>query len=808
MAPAKDAFARQSLRFLDWPELTARLAERAQSGRGAESCRALALAATAEEAREQAADLAELVNLLRAGENLAALGFPEIEPHLDAVERGAPLGAEELKQVAAFCETAASARRFFGRPRPDELRTPRLSKVAAALGNHDDLVDRARETFDAAGEIRDSASPELMRLRRDRDAMATRAREEAEALLRSETFADLLQDQFVTLREDRFVLPVRASFKSMGLGIVHDTSGSGETVYIEPAGMVELNNRLKVAEIEIRRESRRILEELAATVAEAAPGLREDRELLTRLDVLTAKAHLALAYDGAPVEIVDEPIVDLKAVRHPLLALRARDERRAVTPNDLALGQIPERSSAKVLVVSGPNAGGKTVLLKAVGLAALLARAGMQVPAAPGSRVGFFGLVLADVGDQQSVLGDLSTFSAHLANIGGILEAAGDADQQVLILCDELMAGTHPDQGAALARATLESLADAPGLVITTTHYDSLKALTESDARFRNAGMEYDLEHLRPTFRLKDGVPGRSYALDIAARMGLPQPVLARARELLGGTTLGLEEVLRNLEAREEALARAGAALEAAKRDLDEAREELETRAGDQRAAAQALTRRERELALKSREAIDEAVREAREAIAGIVKEARKKRTVVGAETARQELDRTAREATASLPEPPPLALDVDKLRDALASRALGVGKGNRAAGDLAGRDTPSQPPPRGRGGGAGSPPTDRPRAGGGREGGVPPQEMPLRSHTVDIRGLRADEALAELQGFLDRTALEGSSDTVWVIHGHGTGALRKAVREYLATSPYVERFRPGGPSEGGDGVSVVSLKG
>src|SRR6185369_3985877 len=241
--------------------------------------------------------------------------------------------------------------------------------------------------------------------------------------------------------------------------------------------------------------------------------------------------------------------------------------------------------------------------------------------------------------------------SVHRTNIAGILEAAHDADDQVLILCDELMAGTHPDQGAALARATLESLADAPGLVITTTYYDSLKALTESDPRFRNAGMEYDLEHLRPTFRLKDGTPGRSYALDIAARMGLPEPVLARAKELLSGTTLGLEEVLRNLEAREAALTHASAALESAKQELDEARGELETQAGDQRAAAQALTKRERELAVRSRQAIDKAVKEARDAIADIVKDARKKRTVVGAEEARAALERTAKAATADLPE-------------------------------------------------------------------------------------------------------------------------------------------------------------
>jgi DNA mismatch repair protein MutS2 len=782
MSSSQDPFARQSLAFLDWPELLDRLAGQAQSGQGAEACRNLPLADTAEEARSQAADLAEVTALLRAGEYLVALSFPDIELHLDAVERGVALSAEELKAVAALCETTAAARRYFGKVRPDNLQTPRLSRLAATLGDHDELVLRARETFDADGQIRDSASPELQRLRRERDGLGARARDEAERLRTSERFADVLQDEYVTLREDRFVLPVKASFKSMGLGIVHDTSRSGETVFIEPAEMVELNNRLKVAEIEIRRESRRILEELAAEVAAAAPDLRGDREILTRLDVLCAKARLAVAYDGHEVEIVDEAVIDLKALRHPLLALRAAEARRPITPNDLALGDVPGASTAKVLVVSGPNAGGKTILLKAVGMAALLARAGMQVPASPGSRVGLFSMVLADVGDQQSVLGDLSTFSAHLTNVTGILHAAASATGRVLVLCDELMAGTHPDQGAALARATLEALVEVPGLVITTTHYDSLKALSETDPRFRNAGMEYDLARLRPTFRLRDGVPGRSYALDIAARLGMPEPLLARARELLGGTTLGLEEVLRSLEEREEALVRAERALEDAKSELDSARENLETQAGDQRAAAQALTKRERELGLKSRETIENAVREAREALGDIVRQARKVRTVGAAEAARQAVEETARQATAALPEAAPLALDVAKLREALASRALGVSPG------------------------AGKKPVSVVRA---PEAKAPPAPVVFqsRANTVDVRGQRADDALRQVGDYLDKAAMEGA-ETIFVIHGHGTGALRKAVREYLATSPYVERFRSGGPGEGGDGVSVVSLKG
>ena len=780
--PAQDSLARQYREFLDWPELCARLAAQADSSRGRTACQGLPLCESAAEARERMADVSELQILLRLGESLPGLGFPEIEAHLLAVGQGAPLGPEELRQVADFCETAASARRFYGRVADQDSRVqaPRMSKLAAGLGYHDELVRMARETFDAAGELRDGASPDLGRLRRERDLVAARVRSEADRLLQSEEYAPFLQDQFVTLREDRFVLPLRASFKSMGLGIVHDTSRSGETVFVEPTALVELNNRLKVAEIEIRRESRRILEELAGVVSQAAEGLRQDREILTRLDFLAAAARLAVTYDGTPVEIVDQPIVDLRLLRHPLLALRAVESRSKVTPNDVALGQVAEHSTAKVLVVSGPNAGGKTVLLKSVGLAALLARAGLPVPAAPGSRVGFFHQVLADIGDQQSVMGDLSTFSAHLANLSGILDLAQAANgENLLILCDELMVGTHPQQGAALAGAMLEVLADAPGLVMVTTHFDNLKAMAETDGRFRNAGMEYDLQKLRPTFRLKDGVPGRSYAFDIAARIGLPAPVLDRARALMDASHLGLEETLRNLQEREQALERSNQALEAARRELEQAKQDLDTQADASQAAAAALTRRERELAVRSREAVDAAVREAREAISEIVREAKRTRTAQAVEAARAALERKAKESTAALPEAEPL--DVTKLRQALANRALGVSSTSKKASTHAARAASERP--------------------------AEPAAMQTGANTLDLRGQRADEALGELEAFLDRTALEGA-DTVFIIHGHGTGALRKVVREYLATSPYVERFRPGGKGEGGDGVAVVSLRG
>ena len=793
------------LAFLDWPELLARLAVEAQSQRGKQRCLGLLPATTRSEAARRMAEVAEAAALLRAGETLPALPFPEIEAFLDAAETGVPLGPEELKQVAAQCEVAANARRHLLRLGPEAARTgpsaTRLSAIATRLSSHEEIVFSARDTFDATGELRDSASPELFRLRRERDQVATRVREQAERLLRSEAYAPYLQDDYVTLREDRFVLPLRASFKSMGLGIVHDTSRSGETVFVEPTQIVELNNRLKVAEIEIRRESRRILEELAQIIAGAAPALRADREILTELDVIFAGARVGLAYDGVEVELTREPVLDLRGLRHPLLALRAaapvrdkvRERERQVVANDVALGTLPGKSEARILVVSGPNAGGKTVLLKAVGLAAISARAGLLVPAEAGSRLGFFERVLVDVGDQQSVASDLSTFSAHLANIARILAgAAGDLPPEpgreqphVLCLCDELMAGTHPEQGAALARATLETLAATRALVITTTHYDSLKGLTEGDPRFRNAGMEYDLDNLRPTFRLRDGLPGRSYALDIAQRMGLPAAVLERARALVGHSSLGLEEVLQKLEEREGRLAAAEAALETA-------RAELEARVLEERAAAQALSRRERDLAQKTREVIDNAVRDARDAISEIVRDVRRRRTVEAADTARRKLEETASRAQAGLPEPSKPEFDVARLKEALANRALGMRAEPRPGPQTGGKAGKSSSPPKTALAG------DEPPA---------PAALVTRATSVDVRGLRADEALHEVEAFLDRAALEGA-DTIAVIHGHGTGALRKVVRELLATSPYVERFRSGGPGEGGDGVSIVSLRG
>lgn len=803
-----------ALAVLDWEDVIERLAAEARSERGQAASRELPFARSPAEARARVALVAEMTVLARA-ETMPGLAFPEAEPFLVAAEKGAPLGAEELQVVAGLCEVAFSAKRFLAARSPGAgagfPECPLLWDLASTIEPREEIAHRVRSTFDAAGMVRDSVSPELARLRREREGLSTRVREEVERIMRTDEFQAVLQDQFVTLRGDRYVLPLKASAKSMGLGIVHDTSRTGETVFVEPTVVVGLNNRLKLAELEITRETRRILEEIARRVADAAADLRRAMEILAQLDVIAAQARLSAGWDGVAPEIVEEPLVDLVRARHPLLALRSAD----VVANDLVLGS---QGGARVLVISGPNAGGKTVLLKTVALCALLARAGFLVPAAPGTRVGFFEAVLADIGDQQSLAGGLSTFSGHLRNIAEILRTAGEAGARGLVLVDELMVGTNPEQGAALARAVLEELADLPGLTVTTTHYDSLKALAHGDPRFRNAAMEYDLDALAPTYRLRDHVPGRSYALDIAERMGLPKGVLARARALAGASTVGLEDVIRRLETREAALEKEGKALAAARADV-------EAVAGQGKAAAEKLLARERELAQHSREAIEEAVREAREALRSIVREAQRAGSQRAAEAARKSIEETAKTAAAKLPEEPPpegeprpevvAGADVyvpslraegviARLPDAKGRVKVTVGAitVDLAVGEL--RPSRKKPvPPK-------AAPPSRPQTGpkappGPVESVGDSYAIQTPQNTLDLRGSRADDAIEQVESFLDRASLDGRTP-IFVIHGFGTGALRKAVREYLDRSPYVRRWRPAPQKQGGDGAVIVDL--
>ena len=804
---------------LDWSALLERLAGEAQSSGGRAICAALTPATDQLEAARRMATVAELAMLLQTGDPLPSLAVPDIAAVVATAEKEMVLGAEDVRPLGEMIAIAEGVRRVF----LGETRVP-IPEIAALAGGLDPPRGIGRTiaaTFDASGEISDAASPELARLRHERKALSENARVAIERLMRTEEYASVLQDQFFTVRAERFVLPLKVGAKSLGLGIVHDTSRTGETVFVEPTALVSANNRLKVVELDIRRESRRILEALTADVAAVAPALRACAATLATLDAHSAAARLGIAYGGSVISIVEGAVVDLRQARHPLLALAAAtpNAARAVVANDVALGG----TAPAILVVSGPNAGGKTVLMKTVGLAALMARAGLLVPAAPGSRIGFFDDVRADIGDPQSVLGDLSTFSGHLANVGEILNAP--LGGPTLVLLDELMAGTNPDQGAALARATAEALAERPVLAVITTHYDSLKALGESDSRFANAGMEYDLERLRPTFRLAVGAPGRAYAFDIAARMGLPASLLERARALAGDSSVGLESAIARLAARE-----AGLAIEAER--LAEAGASASATAEAQREAALALVRRERELGHRAREAVESAIAEARAEIRQIVRRAQEAGTSRAAEAGREELGRAAALALGKLPRPDVPAAAVGAALEigarvrverlgadgVIAQLPDGRGRAKVTVGKMTvdvGADElrPVAGPPRRAARAAAAAETTARAAAAettARAPGASEDALALVSQstsaTVDLRGQTGDDALAVVEAALDRAARVGQSHLM-VVHGHGTGALRKRIRGYLDDSPYVARWAPGTPRQGGDGVSVVELR-
>ena len=805
---------------LDWTELLTRLAAETQSPAGRARCLELPLAANAGEASRRMAAVAELAALLRAGESLPSLAAPEIEAALVAAEKGIVLGADELRPIAVSVAAAEAARRaFVGTPASSRVPTPEVADLAQKLDPPRGLAQTIGETFDASGEmVSDGASPELSRLRGERIGLAERARGAIEALMRSEEYGNVLQDQFFTVRAERYVLPLKASAKSLGLGIVHDTSRTGETVFVEPTALVGANNRLKVIELDIRRESRRILEALTADVAAVAPALRASAATLAALDVVAASARLAVGYGGNAIEIVDDSVVDLRQARHPLLALAQAEAGRAgqVVANDVALGG----PAAALLIVSGPNAGGKTVLMKTVGLAALMARAGLLVPAEHGSRIGLFtARVRAAIGDRQSVLGALSTFSGHLREPGRDPERAQRrSDAGAARRAD----GRHqPRTGRGAGARHRRDAGRAAGAGDDHHPLRQPQGAGRGRRAFRQRGHGVRpgtaARHVpaggrRPGARLRlrhrgaDGAPGP------AARIGHARWPAAPAS--------GSKTAIARLEAREAALARDAQRLaeaEAAARATAEAQNE----------AALALARREREpLGHRSREAVEAAIAEARAEIRGVVRRAQDAGTSRAAEAdAKSWVGWARRRWPSSRP-----GTELARAGVRGAARRSARACGSRAVGA---NGVVAQPPDargrarvtvgkmtieiRRRRAAAASPPR---RAGPRAQPPLPPLARATRagaeealalvsqlgSPTVDLRGQTGDDALAQVEAALDRAALTGQSHLV-VVHGHGTGALRKRVRAYLDESAYVARWAPGSARQGGDGVSIVELR-
>ncbi len=502
----------------------------------------------------------EAWSLLRRGEPLPLEGISEIEPSLQHLEREGVLEAVALRDLKK-CMRAASRLRQFLASRKEAA--PYLSHVCSVDPTLDQLEEEIGLSIGDDGTILDTASLELAHLREEVSNLRARIVRKLEDLILKRS--TILQDSFYTVREGRYVLPVRADAHERFHGIVHGSSASGATVFVEPRELVERGNRLKMAQAELEREERRILAAVSDLVRQQVPQLRAAAEALDHADLRAASARLAVDLDGVFVELCESPEVRLRSARHPVLALHAE----GVVPNDIEL------RGGQALVISGPNAGGKTVALKMLGLAALMTRAGLPFPCAEGSVCGFFGPVMAAVGDAQSIERSLSTFSAHLVTLRSVLEGSGE---RVMVLLDELAGATDPEAGAALACAIVIRLVESGTAVAVTTHYEALKALAAERQDMTNASVGFDFDRMAPTFMLRSGVAGSSNALEVARRYGIPDEVVESARRLLPEHSRSFETLVANLDAATRSVIEEKDALSEERAKLLETQTQLEQR--------------------------------------------------------------------------------------------------------------------------------------------------------------------------------------------------------------------------------------
>ena len=732
-------------------------------------------------------------------------GSKDIVPWIERAVRGGRLEPRHFLEIA---ETLEAASRLGEALSGD--RRPLLRDLAREVHPLPSLRNTLNRSFDPTGDMADTASPRLGGLRRAVRIAYDRLRTRLDQLVHSSEFSSALQEPIVTLRGGRYVIPVRADARSRVKGIVHDASGSGQTLFVEPIVAIELGNAWREAQLAEVAEIERILDELSAIVAGQADQLRETLEALARFDFWAAKARLAEEMDAIPAEIADRAEIVLLGARHPGLAGH-------VVPIDVRLG-----GDYTALLITGPNTGGKTVALRTLGLLSLMHQAGLHVPADTGTSLPILRNVLADIGDEQSVAQSLSTFSGHLRSIVRIVGAAGPG---TLVLLDELGAGTDPTEGSALAQALLDHFIKAGALVAATTHYAELKLYAHTTPQARNASVEFDVETLRPTFRLSIGLPGRSQAFAIAERLGLSTSIVADARSRLTDEQHAFEETLASIKATEvettEALAQARVSEDRARIALAAADEERRK------------ARHERDESLKAaRDEAERVVDEVRAEMRGIRRQLERETVTQrsldeGLERARAQVERLPApepERVAAAPTVPVawhIGMRARNTGAGWEGRIVALEKGGRRAtlevGGMritvgVGNLEPAT-------GGDAEPDSAGDASGAGhsrRAGPLPAYSTGSASRlqferartvasSLDLRGATVQEALEVLDRYLDDASLAGLDQAI-VIHGMGTGALRDAVRDHASAHPLVKSWRAGGRGEGGDGATVISF--
>lgn len=688
----------------------------------------------------------------------------------EAKERGI-LDPSQFLPIAETLEAAAQVRQALDFPRH-----PGLSGLARRLDDHTALLTKIWRAIDDQGAIREDATPKLRTLVAEQRRLA----QEIQDLLRRflDRHRDQVQDAVVTQRGGRFVIPLKTGARALGV-VVHEASGSGQTLFAEPAEAVALNNRLREIGDEIDREKHRIMSELTASFLAEAEGIERDLGILARLDSLYARARYAQSLAASFPSLAEDGKVELVEARHPLLGSRA-------VPLSLSFG-----GDKPVVVITGPNTGGKTVTLKTIGLLTAMVQAGIPIPASPRSALPVFQRIRSDIGEEQSLEQSLSTFSSHMKNI---IEILGETDEETLVLLDELGAGTDPQEGAALGLAILERLLELGATVAVATHLTPVKLFAISHPRILSCSMEFDLDTLSPTFRVLQGVPGRSCALLVAERLGLPKEIVERAKGELTAEEIRAEEIIEELSREKTAARRIRANLEIELGAARKVREEYEKR-------LQALREKRKEALGRDLLRLEGELEKARKELSQLIAQAR------AAETAeeRREILRKVEEIEAKIPSAPPdipsepagelLPGDAVQVKSSGAiGRVLRV-LGERIEVEVRGRRVEvsiSQ--------------VERVKAPSPEPQASPPLPIPQTvSLEISVRGLPVEEAKRQVDSWLDRLLLAGIHSGR-IIHGKGTGTLRQALHDHLRQLPFVSGFHLAPPEEGGEGVTVVEL--
>jgi len=785
----------KSIQTLELPRVLEKVAAEAVTAEGKERCAALRPMTDPDDVKRALAETTAALNMMTLRGSPSLSGVRPVAHSLERADRGGSLNPRELLDIAAVLSAARSVRDYAAGNQEKTV----LDPLFANLTSIKHLEDKITGSILSEEEIADSASSELADIRRHMRAAAAKVREVLNKLL-SSSQSKFLQENIITQRNDRYVVPVRAECKNDIPGLVHDVSSSGATFFIEPMGVVQANNQLRELAAKEKKEIERILAALSAQCASFKEDIRQNYDLLVWIDCIFARAKYSSRSGGMEPRISDKGLRLVKA-RHPLL-----DPAKAVA-NDLTLGM-----DFDTLVITGPNTGGKTVTLKTIGLLTLMAQCGLHIPASDGSEVRIYDRVLADIGDEQSIAQSLSTFSSHMVTIVGILN---ETDRDTLILFDELGAGTDPVEGAALAAAIIESARGLGAAVAATTHYAELKVYAMTTPGVENASCEFNVDSLAPTYRLLIGIPGKSNAFAISKRLGLPQYIIDKAAARLDAENVRFEDVLTQLDRQRQEMEREKDEARKLRLEMEESSKvarEYRKKIEEERAKAADKARAEARAILdEARDAADKVFKELNE----MRKRQEKEVNWQAANDARAELRRQLNEADAALgvrpePELPPKTRDavvgdvVELVKMGTKANVLAVNKDGSLqlqAGIL--KITAKQ---------------DEVRV---VEDASDVAKKTARTYTqkaqrqvrlggtaaeVDLRGMMTDEAIAALDIYLDN-AMMAHLETVTVIHGKGTGAVRKAVREHLKRSRYAKAFRPGHYGEGEDGVTIVTLK-